>query len=160
MRSGATRVNRSLRIIGPHLTFADDAASFPLNRPATTTTATDDTASGNGSGFTFFLVCAVWNCRVFLLLSTSHPTHLTSQQGIHDHPNLAVPAIDTRNFIYKRIPAPFALISNSLAHSRKSTVVLGESSATVPSNTNPYLPPLGLLQSSLTRAEPVADVRG
>ena len=55
--------------VGPLLTFVDDAASFPLNRPATT--ATDDTAPGDGFESTILLVCAVRNRRVSSSSSTS-----------------------------------------------------------------------------------------
>ena len=47
----------------------DDVASLPLNRPVTT--ATDDTTFGDGFGATILLICAVWNRKVFLSLSTS-----------------------------------------------------------------------------------------
>lgn len=86
--------------------------------------------------------------------------YLTSQQGIYDHPNPPFPAVNPRDIVDKCVPAPFALIFNPLAHSRKSAVVLGESSTTIPANSDPYLPPLGLFQPSLTRIKPVANVRG
>ena len=90
----------------------------------------------------------------------AHPTYLTNQQGIHSHPNLALLATNTRDIVYKRVPAPFALISNPLAHSWKLAVVLGESGATVPSDSDSYLPSPALFQHPLARAKSLADTFG
>ena len=90
----------------------------------------------------------------------AHPTHLTTQQGIHGYPNPSLPTLDPRNVVGERVSPSFALLSNSLAYSRKSAVILGESGSTVPANTNPHLSSLGLFQSPLTRAKPMADIGG
>lgn len=87
-----------------------------------------------------------------------HPTHLTSKQGIHDYSNPALLTLDARNIVDKRVPAPFALVSHPLAHSRKSALVLGEPGAAVPANSDPHLPSLGLLQPPLAGVKPVVDV--
>lgn len=63
-------VNRSPGPSCPHPTLVDDAASFPQNRPPTTT-ATDDTSFDNGFGVTILLVCAARNHRLFLPLPTT-----------------------------------------------------------------------------------------
>ena len=97
-------------------------------------TVTDDAGSGNGTGFTFLLVRAVWSRRVCSSLLTSASAGLTSQQGTHDYSNLALLTLGARNIIDKRVPAHFAIVSNPLAHSWKSALVLGESGATVPAS--------------------------
>ena len=90
----------------------------------------------------------------------AYPTYLTSQQGIHGYSNPALLTLDARNIIDERVPAPFALVSNPLAYSRQSALVLGESSVTVPANSDPHLPSPGLFQPPLAGAKPVADVCG
>ena len=157
-RRRRVKANRSPGASCPHLTFVDDAASFPLNRPATTTT--EDTAPDDGFEFTILLVCVVRSRRVFPHLPPPHPMYLTSPQGIHDCSNPALLALNARNIVDKRVPAPFALISNPLAYSRKSAVVLGESGSTVPTNSHSHLSPPGLFQPPLAGVKPVADVGG
>ena len=86
--------------------------------------------------------------------------YLTTQQGIHGHPNPALLTLDARNIVDKCVPAPFALVPNPLAYSRKSALILGESGATVPANPDTHFPSLGLFQHSLAGVKPVADVGG
>lgn len=96
----------------------------------------------------------------FFRLLPAHSAHLTNKQGIHDHPNLALLAIDSRDIVDKRVPPPFALVSTPLALSWNSLVVLGESGTTIPSNSHSHLSPSGFFQPSLTRTELVVDIRG
>jgi len=86
--------------------------------------------------------------------------YLTTQQGIHDYPNPALLTLNARNIVNKCVPAPLALVPNPLAYSRKSALILGESGATVPANSDPHFPSLGLFQHPLARVKPVADVGG
>ena len=96
----------------------------------------------------------------FLRFLPAHPTHLTSQQGIYDHSDPTLLAFDTSNVVDKRVPAPFALVSNPFAYSRKSTVVLGEPGSTVPANADPHLSSPGLFQPSFAGVKRMADVGG
>jgi hypothetical protein len=112
-------------------------------------------------GLRFFWTALSGIAGYFPRFPPAHPTkYLTGQQGIYDHPNPPFLAVNPRDIVYKCLPAPFALIFNPLAHSRKSVVVLGESGAAILANSDPHLPSLGLFQPSLTRIKPVADTRG
>ena len=139
-------VNRSPGPSCPHPTLVDDAASFPQNRPPTTT-ATDDTSFGNGFGATILLVCAARNHRVFLPLPTT-ASGTSNRSTASAVIQILLPAFDPRNTVGERVPVPFALVSNTLAHSRKSAVILGESGSTVPANIDPHLSSPGFFQSS------------
>ena len=86
-----------------------------------------------------------------------YPAHLTTQQSVHDRPNPALPAIDTRDVVYKRVPSPFTLIPSPLTYSRKLVTLLGEPGATLPSNPHSHLPSLRLFQPPITRVKPLAD---
>lgn len=109
-------------------------------------------------GLRFFWSALSGIAGYFFRLLPAHSTRLTNKQGIHDHPNLALLAIDSRDIVDKRVSPPFALISTPLTHSWDPLVVLGESGTTVPSNSHPYLSPSGFFQPPLATTEPVVNI--
>ena len=112
-------------------------------------------ASGNDSGFTVLLVCAVRSHRVSSSPITSASDGFDEPTCLHDYSNPAPLTLDARNTIDRSVPAPFALVLNPLAHAWKSALVLGKTGATVPANPDSHPPSPGP-----TGAKPVVDVRG
>ena len=157
-RKSDGRLSRSTPRQGEPITWrpvANDRASFPLNRSAAaTTTATDDKASGNSSGFTILLVCAVRSLRIYSSPLISASDRFDDPSCIHDYSNSSPLTFDARNIIDKSVPAPFVPVPNPLAHPWKSALVLGKSGATVPANPDSHPP------SVLARAKPVVEISG
>ena len=140
----------------PRRSVANDTTSFPLNRFAavTTTTVTDAKGSGNGSGLTVLLVCAVRSRRIYSSPLISASYRFEDPSCIHDYSNPSPLTLDACNIIDKSVPAPFVLVPNPLAE-WKSALVLGKSGATVPANPDSHPP-----SPVLTGVKPVVDVRG
>ena len=136
--------------------ISDDAASeFPLNRPTmtavmATTTVTDDTISDNGSGFTVPLVCV--NCLELQGIFFDSNRHICQTWRT----NRASRISQILLFLPLTLVTLSTILPASLAHSRKSALVLGNPVlATVPANSDSHPPSPGL-----AGAKPVVGARG